>query len=290
MSPADLEGISTRAWIDDQGLRPDAEAVVLALLRLGTYCADVDALGADAAVAQMQLAAAAGVRYLDGGWSQLTDALAAGVEVRAATAVRSLEPAAGRFELLGDDGRVVARQVVIAVGPPAAARRLLPDPPDWGDLGRTGDRGLPRPGRAPAAGARLRARHRHPAVRHHPGTAGPPGPGRRGGGGRAALRRPLGRRGPAGARRPPAAGRGRRRRHRGRALPRLDDRRLDGAPAGAGGLRGRPGTGRHRAPRASTWPATGSGPDGLLADAALASGAAAGVRALAALERTGSAP
>ena len=108
---------------------------MLALLRLGTYCADVDTLGADAALAQMQLATAAGVLYLDDGWSQLTDALSAGVDVRATSEVRSIEPAAGRFELVCDAGRVVARQVVVAVGTPAAARQLLPEPPDWGDLG-----------------------------------------------------------------------------------------------------------------------------------------------------------
>ena len=50
--------------------------------------------------------------------------------------------------------RVIARQVVVAVGPPAAARALLPDPPDWGDLGTPvtaacldlGVRRPPRPG------------------------------------------------------------------------------------------------------------------------------------------------
>ncbi len=135
MDPAALSGTSVRAWLDDIGLRPDADAVVLALLRLSTYCPDVDRFGADAALTQLQIAAAGGVRYLDGGWSRLVDSLGAGTELRASAAVRALEPAAGRVEVRTDDGPVVARQVVVAVGPPAAARALLPEPPDWGELG-----------------------------------------------------------------------------------------------------------------------------------------------------------
>src|SRR5271165_6975649 len=60
MDPDALSGTSIRAWLDGLGLRPDAEAVVLALLRLGTYCPDVEHFGADAALAQMQIAASGG--------------------------------------------------------------------------------------------------------------------------------------------------------------------------------------------------------------------------------------
>ncbi|HEX7459355.1 MAG TPA: hypothetical protein VF279_01915, partial [Acidimicrobiales bacterium] len=59
--------------------------------------------------------------------------------------------------------------------------------------------------------------------------------------------------------------------------------------AGNGGLRGRPAVGDTGTPGihlAGDW----VGPDGLLADAALASGYAAGRRALDALERAGQAP
>ena len=42
MVPATLEGTTTRDWLAGFDLRPDADAVVGALLRLGTYCADLD--------------------------------------------------------------------------------------------------------------------------------------------------------------------------------------------------------------------------------------------------------
>ncbi len=73
--------------------------------------------------------------YLDGGWAQLTDGLAARCQVRTGTKVSAVAPAAGRVEVATSDGRLVARSVIIATGRPAAARRLLPADPGWGDLG-----------------------------------------------------------------------------------------------------------------------------------------------------------
>jgi phytoene dehydrogenase-like protein len=137
MSPSALEGTSTRAWLEGLDLRTDADAVVRALLRLGTYRADVDRLGADAALAQMQLASSGGVLYLDGGWAQLTAALSDGFHVRTSAPVGSIVPAAGRFEIACGEDRVIARHVVVAAGSPAATRALLPDPPDWSDLDGT---------------------------------------------------------------------------------------------------------------------------------------------------------
>jgi phytoene dehydrogenase-like protein len=288
-SPGSFEGMSARQWIDDQGLRPDAESVVLALVRLGTYCADVDALGADAAVAQMQLAAAAGVRYLDGGWSQLTGALVAGVEVRAASEVRSVEPAAGRFELVGDRGRILADQVVVAVGGPAAARRLLPDPPDWGDLGSPVtaaclDLGVSRP---PEPGYVLGIDTPYYAT-----TQGPPARQAPPGGAVVGVLR-YGARSAAEDREELDA-------HRRLAGVADDDIVVERFLASMtvastaprperGGLRGRPGTDATGTPGihlAGDW----VGPDGLLADAALASGAAAARQALSGLDRTGRVP
>ena len=89
--------LTSRAIARQLDLTHDADAVVTALLRLGTYCADTDDLGADAALAQLQLAASDGVLYLDGGWAQLTAALSEGVEVRTSAPAHSIAPAAGRL-------------------------------------------------------------------------------------------------------------------------------------------------------------------------------------------------
>jgi phytoene dehydrogenase-like protein len=135
MSPSKLAGTSVSTWLADHDLRPDTESVVRALIRISTYVADLDELGADAAVRQMQHAARPGVVYLHGGWAQLIEGLARHVEVRTGAPVTGVDVASGRVELTTADGPLVARRVVLAPGGPAAARNLLPADPGWGDLG-----------------------------------------------------------------------------------------------------------------------------------------------------------
>jgi phytoene dehydrogenase-like protein len=141
LKPAKVAGMSTSEWLASQELRPDAEAVARALVRLTTYSADLDGIGADAVMGQMQSGVKDGVLYLDGGWSQLVDKLGRLVEQRTGVAVRRLEPAAGRIEVVTESQadhhpRLVARRVIIAAGGPAATRALLPADPDWPDLGQ----------------------------------------------------------------------------------------------------------------------------------------------------------
>jgi hypothetical protein len=285
MNPSDLAGTSTQAWLDETRLRPDAEAVVLALLRLQTYCPDVGQFAADAALTQLQVGVSGGVLYLDGGWSQLTDAIGATTEVRASVPARALEPAAGRIEVATDEGPLIARQVVVAVGPPAAARALLPDPPDWGNLGGpitaacldVGARRVPSPGYVLGIDTPLYATIQGPPARQAPTGKAVVGVLRYG-----ARSAELDR-------------------------PELEAHlRLCGVTdddvvvkrflasmtvagtmprAETGGMRGRPCVGDTGTPgihMAGDW----VGPDGLLADASLASGLAAGRRALDALDRT----
>jgi phytoene dehydrogenase-like protein len=129
-----LRGRSVRQWLAGLELRPDAEAVVRALLRLTTYVADVDEFGADVAAEQLRVSRR-GVLYLHGGWSQLVEALAGQVQVRSGTAVRAVEAVAGRVEVRTDGPSIVARAAVVAPGTPVAARALLPLAPAWPGLG-----------------------------------------------------------------------------------------------------------------------------------------------------------
>jgi hypothetical protein len=131
----DLGGTTVDAWLGSFALRPDAESVLRALIRLGTYTASLDELSADAAVSQLQAAASAGVLYLHGGWRQLIDGLAAALEVRTGVQVGALEHVGDHVEVTTPDGVLAAAHVVVAAGGPAAIRRLLPDDPGWGDLG-----------------------------------------------------------------------------------------------------------------------------------------------------------
>ncbi len=130
-----LVGTSMAEWVSGLRLRPDAEAVVRALIRIGTYTDDVEGLSADAGVAQLQLAAKGGVRYLHGGWSQLVDSLRTGLDVRTASPVTAVEPVGRIVDVRTGEGTLSASSVVLATGGPAAVRRLLPVDPGWGDLG-----------------------------------------------------------------------------------------------------------------------------------------------------------
>ena len=135
LRPARLAGTSVRAWLEDHSLRPDAEAVVRTLIRLSTYTADVDSFSADAAVRQLQIGARPGVLYLHGGWAQLVDGLSRKVTLQPRTSVVGVEPDGHRVRVHTGDGVLSARQVVLAPGTPAATRALLPDDQGWPELG-----------------------------------------------------------------------------------------------------------------------------------------------------------
>ncbi|HVM09729.1 MAG TPA: FAD-dependent oxidoreductase [Acidimicrobiales bacterium] len=141
-------------WLGAHGLRDDADRMLRALLRIGTYGDDFSTLSAQVAILQLQRASAKGVLYLDGGWAQLIDALAAQVEVRRKSPARAVREDAGRVVVVTDDDRLTARTVVLAAGTPDATAGLLEHDPGWGDLGPAvtaacldvGARAVPAPG------------------------------------------------------------------------------------------------------------------------------------------------
>ena len=135
LKAARYSGASVRQWLDGHSVGPEAEAVVRTLIRLSTYTADVEEFSADAAIGQLQIGARPGVLYLHGGWAQLIDGLARHVRVQPGTKVDRVEPAGGRVEVHTADGVLTARQVIVAPGTPAATRALLPEDPGWSDLG-----------------------------------------------------------------------------------------------------------------------------------------------------------
>jgi len=136
LDPASVSGSSAAAWIADQGLSPTGSLLLGALIRVSTYAADHEALSAGVAVGQLAAALGGGVRYLDGGWRQLHEALADGLEVRPRSPVERIEDdgAAVVVQLAGGT-QLRAGAVVVAVGSPAAAAALLPGEPAWGRPG-----------------------------------------------------------------------------------------------------------------------------------------------------------
>lgn len=163
IDPATLVGTSVAAWLDGTGLAGAPRRLFEALVRLTTYTDAPDVFDAGAALTSAQAGLDPGVRYLDGGWQVLVDALAAraseaGVEHRDQAVERvesdpdpnwssSTTAAAADGPQHDDDratvglrlagGQVVgARSVVLAVGGPDAAGRLLGgQPPSWSALG-----------------------------------------------------------------------------------------------------------------------------------------------------------
>ncbi|MFN7968957.1 MAG: FAD-dependent oxidoreductase [Acidimicrobiales bacterium] len=123
------------AWIRDQSRgRDDVAALVAALFRVATYTADLDQLSAAAAVPHVARSLRRGVLYLDGGFEQLLDSLRsvatgadAPVAVHRHVAVSRLEQTVdGGWEVQCRDGRTVrAGAVVVAAGGPAVAADLL---------------------------------------------------------------------------------------------------------------------------------------------------------------------
>ena len=76
VDPAPLASMSAAEWLDSLDLQPEARQLVSMLMRTATYVdPDVMPISADAAVRQLQMAIAEGVRYIDGGWQTMVDAL-----------------------------------------------------------------------------------------------------------------------------------------------------------------------------------------------------------------------
>ena len=135
-----LTTMSAAEWLDSLDLQPEARQLLSMLVRTATYV-DPDAMpiSADAAVHQLQMAIAEGVRYIDGGWQTMVDALLAvcrerGVEIEKAT-VLSVHEVGDRVEVTTATGTWNASAAIIASGGPTAAIALLGNDPGWGDLG-----------------------------------------------------------------------------------------------------------------------------------------------------------
>jgi len=222
------------------------------------------------------------VLYVDGGFFSIVTALERKVQVRPGTRALALAPGRDSIELNTDEGRLVGRRVILAPGGPAATLALLPGDPGWGDLGGpviaacldVGVDMVPTPGYVLGIDEPLYATTQSPPARQAPEGAAVVAVLRYGGSDRS--RDEL----------------GAYLRHAGvteshvvvqRFLPRMVV--ASTMPrAGNGGLPGRPSvraSGLEGVFVAGDW----VGPDGLLTDAALASGHRAGLAALQSLDR-----
>jgi phytoene dehydrogenase-like protein len=127
--PAQLVGRSVDDWLAPYPRRVRQFADML--IRVSSYTDAPDVFDAGAAVAQLQLAIGPGVQYLDGGWQSIVtgclDVLAAaGVEVRTDEEISTVRPVE-RSPLVAvstSNTTHTAHSVVIATGGPETAERL----------------------------------------------------------------------------------------------------------------------------------------------------------------------
>jgi len=128
--PEELAGLSTSEWLRQTLGSEKARAAAAALVRVTTFVADQESLSADVAAKQLKLGIAPGVRYLEGGWQSLVNALAAkateaGVTLRTRAAARVLHQEAGGWTVALDQETLHADALVVAAGEPDDAAKLL---------------------------------------------------------------------------------------------------------------------------------------------------------------------
>jgi phytoene dehydrogenase-like protein len=114
---------------------PEARALLLTIFRVSTYSDDPGRLSAGAAIVQLRRATKDGVMYLDGGWETLVQGLhaaaeAAGVRIVTGAKVAAVEHAGGAVRAVRlADGRVLPADAAILAAGPDAARAICPDVP-----------------------------------------------------------------------------------------------------------------------------------------------------------------
>lgn len=127
---AELAELSTSEWIRQTLRSEKARAAAAAFVRVTTFVADQDRLSADVAATQLKIGIWPGVRYLEGGWQSLVDALAAkadgaGATLRTRAAVRLLHQEAGGWTVALDEETLHADVLVVAAGGPEDVAKLL---------------------------------------------------------------------------------------------------------------------------------------------------------------------
>lgn len=121
-----VQHLTAREWLEQNVRQPDARRLIAAFFRLSTYAEDLEHESAGAALAQLQIALASNVYYLDGGWQTLVDGLRAaaqeaGVKIVTGAKVARIErDEAVRGVRLADGANYAAASVIVAASPEAA--------------------------------------------------------------------------------------------------------------------------------------------------------------------------
>lgn len=127
LDTASLDGVTLASYLRDALRHAGVREIVAAVVRLTGYANAPEEISAGAALEQLRLGLGTGVRYLDGGWRTLVDALArsareAGVELRCGARVAGVEHEGNvRALRLADGERIACDAVILALGPGEAS-------------------------------------------------------------------------------------------------------------------------------------------------------------------------
>lgn len=127
-----IQHLTLQEWLEKEVRQPDVRRLLAMLFRVATYAHDPARQSAGAALAQLQLALAHNVCYLDGGWQTLVDGLRrvaedAGVKIASGAKVAAIEREEAVRGVRLDDGTIYAASSVIVAASPAAACELVDD-------------------------------------------------------------------------------------------------------------------------------------------------------------------
>jgi phytoene dehydrogenase-like protein len=131
-----LQHLTVRQWIDTTIRNADVRGLVQALFRVASYAHAPARQSAGAAIEQLQKALGRGVLYLDGGWQTLVDGLraaaeAAGVHIVAGSRVESIVGEASARGVRLADGTVASASAVVIAASPGEAAALVPNGYDF---------------------------------------------------------------------------------------------------------------------------------------------------------------
>ena len=127
-----VQHLTVQEWLEQAIRQPDVRRLLQALFRVATYTNDPERQSAGAALAQLQMALTSNVLYLDGGWQVLVDGLraaarAAGVNITTEKRAVSLEFDSRVRRVRLADGSTLDASAVIMTGSPAEAAALMPN-------------------------------------------------------------------------------------------------------------------------------------------------------------------
>lgn len=122
-----LHKVSLQAYLESQISSPRVRNVVLALVRVSTYCDAPDLVSAGAVIEQLNHSQ---VMYVDGGWktivSQLTEqAQKGGVSIRTSSPVREIADSYPRMTVTLKDGTQLRTSYVLSTAGPADTLAIL---------------------------------------------------------------------------------------------------------------------------------------------------------------------